>query len=696
VDSLLQVSNLPRQLRERILEKSEGNPFFVEEVVRSLIDQGVVKRDEGGGRWIATSEGQSLDIPDNLLALLIARIDRLAEDARRTLQLASVVGRSFYYRVLARIVDLEDSLDTELLTLQQADMILEAARMPELEYIFRHALTQEAAYSTLLLKQRRVFHGRVGQTLEALYPNESDELAAELADHFFQARDFERALNYYSVAGEKAFHLHASTEAIAHFKRAISCTEQMEDADGRLVHLYLRLGRSFELEYQFDSALSTYQDMVEMAKARGDESLKLASLTAQCIIHATQTPLYDPALAKELGEQTLTLAQELNDQEAEAKVLWGLLLVEHWGGGDLRKGLEYGQRSLAISRKLELKEQMGYTLNNLSLGYLSLEEFGVAREVGKEAREIWRQLGNTPMLADGYNSGIWIEIMAGEFDAALSMGHQGKRLGHSIGSIWGQAGALNSMAVVYLEKGDIGRTVNSLTESRLLIEEDVKHPLVYFGLPYLALVHLTTGAFELADLYANQLYEERDSLIHVYRRTSLAISAEVKIRMGQFEFAQRILAEAYEDLDLDGPLFGIIRFLLADAYLQLAKENPQLTVDQMEQLTGRMRLASVRLHLPEALWLQGRALLALNEPGSARDVLLDARLVARETGAWRNLWQILWELSQLETAAGNISDASLYKQQAQETVTYIADHTGSEELRASFLSLPEVMSVLAN
>lgn len=423
-----------------------------------------------------------------LLLLFILRPDRetpgwelrqTAEDARRTLQMASVIGRSFYYRVLARIVELTEELDSQLLTLQQADMIREAGRVPEWEYIFRHALTQEAAYSTLLLKQRRVFHRQVGEALEALFPDQSDELAGELAD------------------------------------------------------------------------------------------------------------------------QALALAGELNDQEAEAKVLWGLLLVEHWGGGDIRKALDYGQRSLAITRRLGLKEQMGYTLTNLLMVYLNLEDLDAAREAGREAREIWRQLGNTPMLADNYNSAMWIELVSGDYDAALEMGREGKRLGQTIGSIWGQAGALNSMAVAYVEKGDLGMAIGSLTEARRLAKEADMHPLIYFGLSYLALAYLTAGAFERADRVANQLYAERDSLIQVYLRTSMAVSAEVKIRMGHLELAGRIL------------------------------------------------------------------------------------------------WQILWELSRLELAAGNSSAAILYKQNSQEIVTYIANHTNSEELRASFLSLPEVQSLLA-
>lgn len=206
---------------------------------------------------------------------------------------------------------------------------------------------------------------------------------------------------------------------------------------------------------------------------------------------------------------------------------------------------------------------------------------------------------------------------------------------------------------------------------------------------------LTAGAFEQAGRVANQLYAERDSLIQAYRRTSLAASAEAKIRLGQLDLAGRILAEAFEGLDLDGPLFGMKRLLLADAYLQLALDNPQRGLERMEYLTGRMRQAGIYQYLPEGHCLQGKALLALDEPDSARAAFLEGLEAGRKTGARRTLWQIMWGLSQLESAADNLSDASLYRQQAQEIVTYIAGHTGSEELRASFLSLPEVQSVLA-
>src|SRR3990170_6315980 len=130
VDNLLTISDLPEELRQLVLRKSEGNPFFLEEVVRVLVDHGVVQRDESGLRWKAAVSYEEIEIPDNLQALLLARIDRLEKDTRRTLQLASVIGRSFYHRVLQAIVAAVSDLDQQLVTLQRVELIRELGRRP--------------------------------------------------------------------------------------------------------------------------------------------------------------------------------------------------------------------------------------------------------------------------------------------------------------------------------------------------------------------------------------------------------------------------------------------------------------------------------------------------------------------------------------------------------------------------------------
>lgn len=135
--------------------------------------------------------------------------------------------------------------------------------------------------------------------------------------------------------------------------------------------------------------------------------------------------------------------------------------------------------------------------------------------------------------------------------------------------------------------------------------------------------------------------------------------------------------------------------LLAEARLQLALGQPGDALARLEYLTGRARRAGVRSYLPEALWLQGKALLTLEQAEQARQSFLEGQQVAAEAGARRMWWLILGELSQLEAAAGNTDEAERLRQQAQEIVAYIADHTGSDELSASFLALPEVQALLS-
>jgi predicted ATPase len=172
VGNLLWLEQLPEQLKERILGRTEGNPFYLEEVLRSLIDEGAIAQEEATGRWLATRDVAEIAIPETLHGVLLARIDRLQEETKRVLQMAAVIGRLFLYRVLAAVASEERDLDGRLLTLQREEMIRERARLPELEYIFKHHLTQEAAYNGLLKAQRRVFHRQVAEALERLFQTE--------------------------------------------------------------------------------------------------------------------------------------------------------------------------------------------------------------------------------------------------------------------------------------------------------------------------------------------------------------------------------------------------------------------------------------------------------------------------------------------------------------------------------------------
>jgi predicted ATPase len=175
VQNLLEIDGLPESTRQMMVAKADGNPFYLEEIVRDLIDNGALERDASTGRWQATQRIERVNIPDTIQGLLIARIDRLDENLKRVVRRASVIGRTFLYRVLNAVIDDDPQLEGQLDQLQNAELIREKQQIPELEYIFKHALAHEAAYDGILLQERRELHGRVGAAIESLFANRLDE-----------------------------------------------------------------------------------------------------------------------------------------------------------------------------------------------------------------------------------------------------------------------------------------------------------------------------------------------------------------------------------------------------------------------------------------------------------------------------------------------------------------------------------------
>lgn len=227
IAALLNVSNLPPALRQLILRKTDGNPYFVEEIVRSLVDQGIVRRSEGTLEWDASRDVDSVKIPDSLHALLMARIDRLDQETKATLQMASVIGRSFYFSILRAISDSGMAVDKHLQALERVELLREAGRNPELEYIFKHELARDAAYATILNRRRAEFHLRVAEAMENLFTDRLEENAHRLAQHFKLGGNLDRALKYFEMAAAVADRIHAREEGLDHYTHALEAAEQI-------------------------------------------------------------------------------------------------------------------------------------------------------------------------------------------------------------------------------------------------------------------------------------------------------------------------------------------------------------------------------------------------------------------------------------------------------------------------------------
>ena len=234
VSQLLSLPDLPASLRHLILTKAEGNPFFVEEVIRTLIERGALMhsgRNGADGRWVATPLIEHISVPDTLQGLLAARLDRLPDETKRVAQLASVIGRVFPYRVLLKIADGHAGLEADLDHLEREDLIRERAREPELEYIFKHALTQDVAYQSLLTPRRRHLHRRVGEAMESLFGQRISEFSSIIGQHFLHGEQWDKAAARLIDAGDGAARLFANAEAREHYANALQALKHLPDTE---------------------------------------------------------------------------------------------------------------------------------------------------------------------------------------------------------------------------------------------------------------------------------------------------------------------------------------------------------------------------------------------------------------------------------------------------------------------------------
>jgi class 3 adenylate cyclase/tetratricopeptide (TPR) repeat protein len=220
LSNLHRISSFPHPLREQILQRAGGNPFFIEEVVRSLINDGAVVLEKGEYR--VTEKIKDIVIPQSIHALIMARIDRLDEETRNLVRVASVIGRNFFYRILTEVTGTIEEIDWRLDHLKEIQLIRERRRMEEVEYLFKHALTQETAYESILIQKRKEIHQKVAQSIERVFNERLHEFYGMLAYHYSRAESLEEAEKYLIKAGEEALKSSASNEALTYYQEALT------------------------------------------------------------------------------------------------------------------------------------------------------------------------------------------------------------------------------------------------------------------------------------------------------------------------------------------------------------------------------------------------------------------------------------------------------------------------------------------
>jgi class 3 adenylate cyclase/tetratricopeptide (TPR) repeat protein len=478
LEAILAGSEIAPEIRDLILARASGNPLFIEEFTRTLLENGTMKCD--GRCYVLNRQVAQIDVPDTIQGLIAARIDRLEENIKRTMQVASVIGRDFAYRILQSITGLQDELKAYLLNLQVLEFIYEKTLFPELEYIFKHALIQEVTYYSLLAARRKELHRKVGQAMEKHFADRLNEHSNIIGEHFLRAEDWERAYIYLHMAGENAIRLYALAEAKSHCNKAIKALDHLEDsrenrrrrvdtiirltisswlADPaealfkrldeaaklvqslsaqdprfeedslRLARVHFWIGRAHYKRGDMREALAYYNKVLPVAQQSGDKELLAIPSGAIGQTLGVQGHL-------EKGAALLAQAIKLFEQSSrwpewiQAKSFYGSALV---GMGAYQKGLVEVRDALNKARDFQSFTGIAVSQNCLGFAHFFAGDRRQAVEAARAAVEAAKRSGDLIYIYVGYALWGWAAALVGQLEVAADRINRSREVAQKMG-----------------------------------------------------------------------------------------------------------------------------------------------------------------------------------------------------------------------------------------------------------------------
>jgi class 3 adenylate cyclase/tetratricopeptide (TPR) repeat protein len=453
---MLATDSLPEDLKTLVVRKAEGNPFFVEEVVKSLLEVGALRR--AGDGYVLAKRLDEIFVPDTIQDVIMARIDRLEEAPKRTLQLASVIGREFTRRLLERIADIRARTEEFLRDLKAIELIYEKSAFPELAYMFKHALTHEVAYNSLLVQSRKELHRLIGLAIEELYADRLAEQYEVLAYHFSRGEAWAKAFEYLRKAAEKAAQTFATREAIALYDQAMEAAAQLREAvDARtLMAIHQAKANLYLVLSDFERSLAEGERFLAVARRAGDRGNEGAALAAMS--HASfWAHGLDRALA--YARQAIEVAEEVDAKPVLAAGHFVTGFV-HSVTARLDQARAELEKALTISRSVGDVFHQSFSLGRA--GQLKNWE-GEYAEAAHLQSEGLRLAQEHNLLVPRLTNHFWYGLSLtgqGNYDEALATFEEGLALSDKVGDEIQRHRLLNSLGWLYLELGDLDRALD--------------------------------------------------------------------------------------------------------------------------------------------------------------------------------------------------------------------------------------------
>jgi predicted ATPase/class 3 adenylate cyclase len=658
IQAILYDCEIEPGLETLILNRSAGTPLYIEELTHSLLENGTIQREQN--QCFLTIEPKDIQIPDTIQGIIAARMDRLEDNLKRTMQVASVIGRDFAFRILQTITGVREELKSYLLNLQGLEFIYEKSLFPELEYIFKHALTQEVAYNSLLTTRRKEIHERIGEAIEQIYAERPEEFYEMLAYHYDHGEVWEKAFLYLSKSGNKARQAFANHEAIGFYTKAIDVSGRITPAlqeKEELLSIYEGRGLVWLLLFKLDEAIDDFQIMRQIACASGNQRKEGESLGHLALAHLEKLSEEHFPFVEQYAQAAIQLSQQTGDQKILAKGLSSLGLVNQ-ACGNLIEADRNLEASLKISRQEGFKESSCQSMSFLGLQAYWQGHFERAVSFGRDGLAVSRD------IHDGFHELLTLGNLAfahwgvGDYGEAFRILHDGIRVARERDSWLGTGRMMNTLGWLHSEFGDVA--------------------------------------------HAMEYDQESAELGRAYRISNVEISALINLGRDHFLLGQHERALSYLEPTLDRvqrEAFGAhrwrwtIRLLVGLAEVHDARGAYEEALRYVEEGLKEAQATSSQKYVAKGWALRGKILAQMGDRETAGAELQRAHTLAEQLICPALSYPIAFDLGRWHETAGQEQEAATLYGTAKAAIERMATTIEDEALGAIFLQSAPVQAI---
>jgi tetratricopeptide (TPR) repeat protein len=682
-----------------LFEETQGQPFFVRATLEALLERGglAARLIEGNG-WVFEPQTSMLDVtspdamlPSDVREMIQLRLAQLSPPARELLAAGAVLDHDFTFEALCQVAHLSTqdglfALDEAIESLLLLESPRQNGKVEAVPYVFVHDKFREVAYAGAGDARRRIFHGRALQVLER-----EGASAAVLAYHALASGSADLAFRWSMAAGDEAMTVFAVRDAIEHYEqvRQLAQEHRLDASVTGLGHLYSQLGRAYEIRNDAKAAQATYQTMLETARRMHDAEMECVALNRLAVLEGENVFQLERAMA--FLQQAQEVAERNHDQAGLAETYWSLARVNYYAL-HLEESLTYGRKAYPLVRELGKPDLVIRVLNILSYTTKALGQWEASASFAEEAWRLAAQPGNRIMEADCLARVADARINFGQAGEGVMAARAAYAISNEIEHAWSQAlsgytlarglveiGSYEEALTIALQSTAAART---LTFSILLIVN-----LLTLGIVYQALL-LPEQAME-AHLEALKIAESLSAKRYIAMSASFLCAGSVFA--DDWEAASRYARQALTTRDPHEVIFAETTRWPETAALLHAGDSEQASKDLhiFRELFGASKRCHIVLARAQAVLAQSRG-----ESEQAITYLQEAIVGAKETGLPGECWQAEAALGRLHLDRAEHEQAEQAFSRAASTIRLLAGNISSDEMRAHFLTAPQVRYIL--